>query len=197
MTLRSPSSPSPALLPPASSSRRSSPCGHPRSRRTTSSPASRVPGPIVYARDVAGETQLVVLMPDGAEAILPNTQGARGARWSPDATMLAFGRFGEGIFVVEPGRERVATGRRGSRRCGLRPADLVARRPPVGLYGRRRLDRDRRPADRDSQAPADAAGQRLGVAPGRHVPGLLRPARWCRLAGGRLPSTERTVRSPS
>lgn len=60
------------------------------------------PGPIVYARLTGAGQQLWTLMPGDEPVVVPGTEGARSARWSPDGRVIAFARWADGIFLVNP-----------------------------------------------------------------------------------------------
>ena len=60
------------------------------------------PGPIVYARLTYAGQQLWTVMPGDEPVVVPGTDGARSARWSPDGRVIAFGRWSDGIFLVNP-----------------------------------------------------------------------------------------------
>jgi dipeptidyl aminopeptidase/acylaminoacyl peptidase len=60
------------------------------------------PGPIVWARLIGDTQQLWTVMPGGEPVPVPGTVGARAARWSPDGRVLAFARWADGIFLVNP-----------------------------------------------------------------------------------------------
>jgi hypothetical protein len=49
-----------------------------------------------------GDQQLFTSMPDGEPVPVPNTVGARAARWSPDGRVLAFNIWNEGIYLINP-----------------------------------------------------------------------------------------------
>jgi dipeptidyl aminopeptidase/acylaminoacyl peptidase len=64
------------------------------------------PGPLVFALE-AGEVQsrLYTLTDGDTPVLIPGTEGARTAHWSPDGRVLAFGRgwsADDGIFLVNP-----------------------------------------------------------------------------------------------
>ena len=60
-------------------------------------------GPIVYAMyGPSGSQQLFTSMPGGEPVPVPGTEGARGARWSPDGRVLAYEVWGQGIMLINP-----------------------------------------------------------------------------------------------
>lgn len=60
------------------------------------------PGPIVYARNIGWAQRLYTLVPGGTPELIPGTDGARSARWSPDGRVIAFTRESSAVLLVNP-----------------------------------------------------------------------------------------------
>ena len=75
------------------------------------------PGPIVFIRDDNSwpdtkPQRLWTVTPGGTPVVVPNSENAWNARWSPDGRVIAYGIWNEGVYLINPdgsGKRRLFT----------------------------------------------------------------------------------------